>query len=272
MKAPNCRNGLTIAVFLWLVAVVPAGAAQEQTVCLQCHGGLDGHLGAPVGLWQTSVHAENGISCHDCHGGDPTDFVMAMSPERGFIGVPAYAEVPEFCGRCHVGVLGDYRESAHGQAIDRGGAQCVTCHGNHAVVRAHPDLINEQDCSRCHDYGRAAEIKQALKETDAGLLEMDRELQRIHKRGFSTEVLEGALFDLRNRFHRVFHSVDVQKVRQETGGVQAELDKLADSVKEFDTTQGKRKLWGSVAVALLVLLGVIFLLVRKTYEEEEQGG
>lgn len=270
MRALNCRNGLMIAMLLCLAVALPAGAAQEQTVCIQCHGGLDGHLGAPVAPWQTSVHAASGISCHDCHGGDPTDFVMAMSPERGFIGVPSHEEIPEFCGRCHVGVLGDYRDSAHGQAIDRGGAQCVTCHGNHAVVRAHIDLINEQDCSRCHDYGRAAEIKQALQETDARFSEVDAGLQRVHKLGLTTESLEGALFDLRNRFHRVFHSVDVQKVRQETGGVQAELDKIAASVKEFDATQGKRKLWGGVAIALLVMLGVIFLLVRKTYEEEEQ--
>jgi len=30
--------------------------------------------------------AANGISCHDCHGGDPTDYEMAMTPERGFAG------------------------------------------------------------------------------------------------------------------------------------------------------------------------------------------
>ncbi|PLX81778.1 MAG: cytochrome C, partial [Desulfuromonas sp.] len=239
-----------VAVFI-LAGQVDASPAQQPTVCIQCHGGLAGHLAAPVIDWQGSVHQQNGISCHDCHGGDPTDFAMAMEPERGFVGVPDYEQVPNFCGRCHIGVLGDYQESAHGRALAEGGAQCVVCHGNHSVTPAHIDLINQQDCSRCHDYGRAAEIKLALKETDARLIRIDGELQRIHKLGFSTESMSGSLFDLRNRFHRVFHSVDVRKVRQETGGVQAELTKMEGEVKAIDTTLGQRKLWGSVVIALL---------------------
>ena len=58
---------------------IPATSLADETVCLQCHAGLSGHLSAPVADWKTSVHAENGISCHDCHGGDPTDMAMAMS-------------------------------------------------------------------------------------------------------------------------------------------------------------------------------------------------
>ena len=85
------------------------------------------------------------------------------------------------------------------------------------------------------------------------------------------EDLEGALFALRNQFRRVFHSVEVQRVRQETGSVQAELGKMRQKVKEIDTTLGKRKLWGSVVIVVVVLLGVVFLLVRKTYEEEEKS-
>lgn len=271
MKAVERRFWLVFAAWLCLIGPALAAQGQDSTVCVQCHGGLVGHLGAPVAEWQGSVHQRNTISCHDCHGGDPTDFEMAMSPERGFIGVPDYEAVPEFCGRCHVGVLGDYQDSAHGQAVAEGGAQCVVCHGQHDVVEAHIDLINQEDCSRCHEYGRAAEIKLALKETDAGLAGMAEELDRIHTLGFSTQTLAGKLFDLRNRFHRVFHSVEIERVRRETGGVQTELAEMASQVREIDATLGQRKLWGSVVIALLVVLGVIFLLIRKTYAEEEQG-
>ena len=92
--------------------------------------------------WQTSVHAANGISCHDCHGGDPTDMAMAKSPDRGFLGAPEYEEVPEFCGRCHVGVFEAYSAGAHGQALAEGGAQCVICHGNHAIQEAGLELTS----------------------------------------------------------------------------------------------------------------------------------
>jgi hypothetical protein len=33
-----------------------------------------------------------------------------------------------------------------------------------------------------------------------------------------------------------------------------------------------RKLWGGVATGLLVLAGVLFSLLRKTYQEEERAG
>lgn len=264
-------------VFLWisftaclLVLALPVSVLADETVCLECHAGLAGHLSAPVSEWQGSVHAENGISCHDCHGGDPTDMAMAMSPERGFIGVPEYAEVPEFCGRCHVGVAEAYNAGAHGQAIEEGGAQCVVCHGNHSIQQADLTLINEEDCSQCHSYERAALIRMSLVETDKMIKSVEKDLDRLYRLGFAVSDMEGTLFNQRNIFHRTFHGVDVERVRKETGGVQAELNKIKGKIAEIETTIGQRKLWGSVVVGLFILTGVIFLLVRKAYQEEEK--
>ena len=263
---------LILLVAAGLLAVSPAQSEPPaETVCIQCHAGQPGRLGAPVKDWHGSVHQRNGISCHDCHGGDPTDFANAMSPERGFLGAPEYEKVPEFCGRCHVGVLADYQQSAHGRKVASGGAQCVMCHSNHAVQEARLDLINERDCSRCHEYGRAAEIKTALAETDARLTLVSGDFERLKKLGINTESLKGKLFDLRNRFHRVFHSVEVEKVRAETGGVQAELAGIQEQVDQYDRQFAQRKLWGGIAVGLLLLLGVVLLQVRHTYAEEERG-
>lgn len=248
----------------------PARAQEEETVCIQCHGSQPGRLGKPVGLWQQSIHAANGISCHSCHGGDPTDFAMAMSPERGFIGVPKEDEIPDFCGRCHVGVKEDYLQSAHGQALGVGGPQCVTCHGNHHVVAVSPELINPQDCTRCHDYGRADEIKSAVVETDRIISDLEHSLAALHRVGIVTREMQGELFSLRNDFHRLFHSVDVEKVRNQTAGFQQELGKIRDRVTAIEGELRRRKLWGGGVVALLVLGGVLALLLHKTYLEEEQ--
>lgn len=258
---------LLIACCLGLYA--PAILFAADTVCLQCHSGQAGHLGAPVDAWRSSVHAENGISCHDCHGGDPTDIAMAMSPDRGFVGVPEYTEVPDFCGRCHVGVFEAYREGGHGKALASGAAQCVTCHGDHAIQKASIELINEDDCSRCHSYERAALIRLSLVETDEMLKAAEVDLGRLYRLGFNVDDMQGVLFNQRNVFHRTFHGVDVDRVRQETTGVQAELDKLNSEIAAKDTALGQRKLWGSVVIGLFVLAGVIFMLVRKAYEEEE---
>lgn len=255
---------------LSLMAFAGTSFGQDETVCIQCHAGQGSEeLSAPVALWRQSIHAANGISCHDCHGGDPTDFAMAMSPERGFIGVPDHADIPEFCGRCHVGVQEDYAESAHGLAVEAGGAQCVTCHNAHDVKKAEISLINEQDCSRCHEYGRAGEIKSAILETEQLIDGIESDLEEMHSRGIATSQLSGELFDIRNRYRRLFHSVDVDKVRSETAGFQEELKEIRAQISGIESSLDRRKLWGGAVVGLLVVAGIVSTLIRKTYHEEE---
>ncbi len=247
----------------------PSLGVAEETVCIQCHGAQEGYLGEPVALWRDSIHAENGNSCHGCHGGDPTDFEMAMSPERGFVGVPDEEDIPAFCGRCHVGVKDDYLQSAHGQALGEGGPTCVTCHGNHAVKKASSDLINPQDCSRCHEYGRAEEIKAAVVGTDQLISGLNQDLDKLHRLGIRTKELQGKVFAQRNEFHRLFHSVDVDQIKAKTAGFEKELGTVRERIDEISGEFGQRKLWGGIAVALLLALGVLFTLMRKTYQEEE---
>jgi len=98
--------------------------------------------------------------------------------------------------------------------------------------------------------------------------DVEHDIERIYRLGFAVDEMQGALFNQRNIFHRTFHGVDVDRVRKETGGVQAELAKVKGQITEIDRTLGQRKLWGSVVIGLFILAGVIFLLVRKAYEEE----
>ncbi len=268
MSRSLCYLFVVVMVACWSM---PAQLLAADSVCIQCHSGQAGALAAPVADWRTSVHAENGISCNDCHGGDPTDFGMAMAPESGFLGAPDYADVPAFCGRCHVGVADAYQAGAHGEAIEEGGAQCVVCHGNHAIQKASLDLINEENCSQCHSYERAALIRSSLVETDTLATKVEHDLDRLYRLGLNVEDMQGRLFNQRNSFHRIFHGVDVERVRQETSGVQSKLGEISNEVAAIDSTLEQRKLWGSVVIGLFVLVGVIFLLVRKTYEEEEKG-
>lgn len=267
MKKNTLRSiVLSSVIFLVLASL---SVAAEETVCIQCHGGLDGHLGEPVEQWKGSVHAANGISCHACHGGDPTDFEMAMSPERGFIGVPAYEEVPEFCGRCHVGVKEDYMASAHGQALEAGGAQCVVCHGNHAIQLASIDLINEDSCSRCHDYERAAKVKSEISATEESLSTLEGSVAKLHRVGIDTGRLEDSLFASRNSFRRLFHTVNIDRIRSQKTKIEDDLSETKAAIADYENTLGQRKMVGGVIVLLLLLGGCIALLIRKTYHDEE---
>jgi hypothetical protein len=271
MMTPGLGTIRRLLLAALAVALFAAPAGAQETVCLQCHGGQQGRLGEPVPLWRESIHAANGNSCHGCHGGDPTDMAAAMSPERGFVGVPAEEEIPEFCGRCHVGVKEDYLQSAHGQALGAGGPQCVTCHGNHAVKKASLDLINPQDCSRCHEYGRAEELKAAMVETDGRFGALEADLAELKRRGQDVKTLQEGLFAARNDFHRLFHSVDVDQVKQQAAGFQDKIGEMDERVAAIRAELANRKLWGGVVTALLVLAGVLFSLLRKTYHEDEQS-
>lgn len=276
MIAQTKLTGMVLGVSLLLAGLVGPATAQAEgkpgdTVCIQCHSSQPGRLGEPVKQWRQSIHAANGISCHDCHGGDPTDFAMAMSPERGFLGAPKEIAIPDFCGRCHIGVKEDYLASHHGQALGAGGPQCVTCHSNHSIVKASLDLINQQDCTRCHEFGRAQTIKAAMVETDQRLADLTTALEGLHKIGIAVDELQGATFALRNDFHRLFHSVDVEQVNQQTSRFQARAAEIGSKIESIQDDLHQRKLWGAVVAVLLFFAGALFFLIRKTYQDDEKN-
>ncbi|RNC66654.1 MAG: cytochrome C [Desulfuromonadales bacterium] len=253
-----------VTLLLAVFAYPHSSPAQMETVCLQCHEPQPGKGGAPVKKWRESIHAENGISCHDCHGGDPKDSANAMSPARGFLGVPKESAIPAFCGRCHVGISEDYLKSAHGRALGKGGPSCVTCHDAHATKKVTLDIINEKLCSRCHSYDRAAEIKEAMRQTETLITGIDRSLQEYKGQGVDTDAREKGLFALRNRYHRLFHEVDTAKVKHESSQIQAELQKIQQSLDKVNEQRHRRKIAGLFVIGASLLAALLVHLLRKT--------
>jgi hypothetical protein len=261
------KRSIILVLIIMVAVTMNSGTVNaEEIVCITCHGALTGKYGEPVKLWKESIHAENGITCQGCHGGDPKDAANAMKKERGFLGAPKYEAVPEFCGRCHVGVMKDYLASGHGRALATGGPNCVVCHGNHKVVKASLDLINEKSCSRCHNYERAKIIRTAMQETEGMIVALDGRIAAYKQVGTDTERLEKELFAQRNRFHSLFHNVDVKRVTAESGQIQGELKKLETTITGLDDQGRKRKLVGAIAVAGALLAGLLAHLLRKTYD------
>ncbi len=178
---------LALAVAGGLLAAVgaaaPAGAA-EPTSCTTCHADPDlfeEEALAAVRDYVGDVHAEVGLGCHDCHGGNPdpalADDMFAAKDEgwaaNPYRGAPAAGEVPGFCARCHsdpaymrrfrpaprVDQEREYWTSQHGVALAGGDervATCVSCHGVHGIRRAtdpdstvHPTRVADT-CRGCH--------------------------------------------------------------------------------------------------------------------------
>jgi hypothetical protein len=196
----------------------------------------------------------------------------SMSGDKGFRGVPKEAEIPDFCGRCHAGVKEDYLESAHGAALGSGGPQCVTCHGSHEIRRTTLDLINRETCTACHEYGRADEIRNALTRTDETISGLENALERLHRIGIDTEALERRVFSIRNEFHRLFHSVNVERIRRETSDFLDRLSEVEQSISEIREQLAFRARMGGIVVGLLFLAAILFFYLRRLYHREERGG
>ncbi len=248
-----------------------AGERAEASVCIECHASeaMKAELRKIPEEWKNSWHYENNVSCHDCHGGDPKDAAMAMSPQRGFAGAPKYIQVPEFCGKCHAGILRHYLESGHGRAFKASGSgpNCVTCHGSHNIQRANIDIINEQRCTRCHSYERAKVMKQALFLTEKKIGDIEIELSRLKTEGVFTEEEDKTLFSTTAEFRTLFHSVDVSLIKEKTDDFSNKLGKIETKIQKTFNELAFRKNFSAFFLLLFAGMAVVFFMLSKTPRE-----
>jgi hypothetical protein len=251
---------LLLAAFI-LPSTQAIAAVQPVIVCIQCHAGQPAPLSQPVTLWQKSIHAEHGITCNACHGGNPMDAATAMSPASGFRGAPLPTATPALCGGCHMGVARHYKNSAHGRTLGMGGPTCITCHGSHGIVSASLDLISKKNCSTCHTFDKARQIRSAMLKTEGMLKAIEKRVAVLKSQGIETDHLEKRLFSLRNRFHAMYHSLDVNLIKQESTHIQAELEK-SNGVGGV----GTGPLYGALAVGWALCAAFLFFLIKKNID------
>lgn len=169
----------------WLLCAALAASAltwaQQANTCLDCHAALDAPQQVTQEQFAQDIHAQKGLTCAACHGGDPSKSDMdAMSKASGFRGKPARKDIPALCGKCHSDAayirqynpslrtdqFAQYQTSVHGRRLAKGDtkiAVCIDCHGVHGIrpasdtrSKVHPINI-ATTCSRCH--GDAAYMK-----------------------------------------------------------------------------------------------------------------
>jgi predicted CXXCH cytochrome family protein len=160
-------RSLTIAVILLLTG----GAYAAEDYCFGCHSVMEGMSL----VFKDDVHYHKGLSCSDCHGGDPkiNDMNLSKTPETGFRRRATRETTPAYCGRCHsdpnfvvkynsklrVDQLALYTKSVHGTQLAAGhteAAECVDCHSVHNIRAvsdpcspANPKQVTET-CAKCH--------------------------------------------------------------------------------------------------------------------------
>jgi len=223
-----------------------------------------------VRQWKDSWHARNNISCHDCHGGAPEDASMSMMHQRGFIGSPKESDVPEFCGTCHIAILNNYLKSGHGKTFcDKAeGPSCINCHGSHDIKRASMDIINEQLCSECHTYERAKEMKQALFIVEDKLSGVEKNLARLKILGFRMDDQEKTFFRTHSEFRALFHSIDVDAVREKSSDYTKRLEVIESSIDSSFKELAFRRNFSAFLFLLFIGLTIVVFLLSKSYERK----
>ena len=166
------KKRFLIAVFSAL-SLLPLAVFAQKDSCLECHSGLEAELKAPAVSFAQDVHQQFGLTCKDCHGGNPAQADADKAKDKTFKGTPKRAQIPEFCASCHsntaymrtfnprlrVDQLSQYETSKHGQLLKKGDVKvaiCTDCHGVHGIQTAKfPKSATfpwniPQTCGRCH--------------------------------------------------------------------------------------------------------------------------
>src|SRR5262252_1912170 len=81
---PPSKFGVIAIVFVLSVVA----CAQKKSSCIECHIKLDDpRLSAPTKLFDNDIHKSRGLSCNDCHGGDPNADTKeaAKDPSKGYL-------------------------------------------------------------------------------------------------------------------------------------------------------------------------------------------
>lgn len=236
-----------------------SGGVLAQNSCLTCHKRTEGSRGGPAHDWPSSVHFANGIACADCHGGDPRSDnpAVAMDPGRGFVGSPAPADVPAFCGKCHQAVRENYATSAHARALASGaGPNCVTCHTAHRQQKVTLDLINEKTCGQCHDYDRAARLKEAMRGVESDILRLTERERTVFRHAVATDEEQKAIFAVRNQAHRLTHVLELNKILLSLDRVRPDLDRVEQRIAAKERMLDARRREGN-ALAALFFVGMV---------------
>src|SRR5271157_5581721 len=170
----NKRPPRSSWLFLLVLFIPGLARAQAPNTCVDCHSVLDPPLQVTQEQFSHDIHAQKGLTCASCHGGDPTKAdAGAMSKSAGFRGKIERRRVPALCGRCHsdsaymrqfnpslrTDQLSQYGTSVHGKRLASGDSKvavCTDCHGVHDLrpasdtrSKVHP-LNVAQTCARCH--------------------------------------------------------------------------------------------------------------------------
>ncbi len=153
--------GVLLMCDMFASPVQSRAVAESKAVnsCVFCHSRLPGtsFVGAKSHSWTGSIHQTHGVTCDQCHGGNPlateqkeahVDMLSSSNPKS-----PVYFKnIPSTCGKCHGAEFYKFTQSRHYNILESSGKgpECVTCHGSMVTRILSPDTVAAV-CEQCHN-------------------------------------------------------------------------------------------------------------------------
>jgi hypothetical protein len=248
---PWTRSASVIATVAVLVALVPA-AVGAANGCIECHKDPDFYARYPklynyYQEWQDSPHSLAGLTCNDCHGGDP-DATTAAAAHAG-IRPPSdpqsklyYSNQPRTCGSCHNDKRDQFVQSKHYKALisQQTAPTCTTCHpamGRRPYLRT----IVLNACRTCHEEGNKRGLPEIVDDAERILQQMNVAhgflgWTRLHYESLGwpddtrarVESLEQRYVAIVTRVHRF----DLKQTDAESAEILAELKQIFESARK----------------------------------------
>jgi nitrate/TMAO reductase-like tetraheme cytochrome c subunit len=161
----------TAIVLLSALLLLPLASQKSSSVeeamdsCVDCHSKAsflvtNKKLYDYFQRWGSSIHEQEGVTCVDCHGGNPqsSDKEKAHGGDLNEANASSavnFRNIPQTCGECHEDIYKGFRESTHYEYLvstdqEDQGPTCVTCHGSINVAVLNVDTV-EETCRACHN-------------------------------------------------------------------------------------------------------------------------
>ena len=234
----------TLVAVLLCAAPWGAGpaAAEESNSCIDCHS--DSELMVTnkkiydyFVRWGDSIHKQEGVSCDDCHGGNP-EISDKQKAHDGSLGgaeptsAVNFRNIPDTCGECHDDIFEGFQKSEHFEHVlreeneERQGPTCVTCHGAINVATLNVTTV-EEICQQCHNEesdNQPANPREARALLNR-LLSIHRYYRYITVRGDPVETkpffarIDAQISDLAV----TWHSFDLETIAKKTEAVLGDL-------------------------------------------------
>jgi Cytochrome c3 len=224
------KSTLLLAAIMFSISILAdrlASSAGGQGNCAECHKKQGDQV---VALYLSSTHAEAGLSCSRCHGGNASATDKATAHAGRFVARPEPAGVMAICGSCHSGERDTFKSGRHFQASSNTPRMdCSQCHGAHGVGSGARSFSFVSYCAGCHGLEYLPPLPTEFQKMLASVDEQAAIFGLIRSSGHKpSDDLIRKRKELRRAIGEIVHRTDME------GGLQKipEILKRADELKQ----------------------------------------